>query len=115
MIQRYETGPRYSRVVVHGNVVYLAGMTAEDRSGDVTQQTRDVLSKIDHHLALGGSDRTQLLSVTIWLADLADFEAMNAVWEAWVDPVAKPARATVQAVGTGPNCLIEIMATAASC
>lgn len=112
-ISRYEPGERYCRAVAHNGVLYLAGMTADDKSGDVASQTRQTLSKIDHYLLMGGSSRSRLLSVTIWLADIGDFAAMNAVWDSWIDAAAMPARATVQALGTGENCLIEIMATAA--
>lgn len=112
-ITRYEPGPRYCRAVAHSDTLYLAGMTADDKTGDISIQTQAVLDKIDHYLKVGGSNRSRLLSVTIWLADIGDFDAMNTVWEAWIDHEAMPVRATVQALGTGDNCLIEIMATAA--
>lgn len=112
-ITRYEAGVRYCRAVAHNGTLYLAGMTAEDKTADISGQTRDALAKVEHYLAMGGSNKSRLLSVTIWLADIGDFAAMNAVWDAWVDPQAMPVRATVQSLGTGWNCLIEIMVTAA--
>lgn len=113
MITRYDPGVRYSRALSHNGTLYVAGITADDKSGGIVSQTRSVLDKIDHCLATGGSSKSHLLSVTIWLADIGDFDAMNTVWDSWIDPQAMPVRATVQALGTGQNCLIEIMVTAA--
>ena len=84
-IQRFENGARFCRVLEHNGTVYLAGMTADDTSGDVVKQTRDTLAKIDHYLKMAGSDKTNLLSAVIWLRDIADFERMNVVWDGWID------------------------------
>jgi enamine deaminase RidA (YjgF/YER057c/UK114 family) len=88
-------------------------MTADDTSGDVVQQTRATLAKIDHYLAMAGSNKSKLLTVTIWLRDIADFERMNGVWDTWIDPSSMPARATVEARMAGDSYRVEIMATAA--
>ena len=93
--------------------VYLAGMTADDTSGDVVQQTRDTLAKIDHYLGLAGSDKTKMLSAVIWLRDIADFDRMNTVWDEWIDRSAMPVRATVEARLAGDSYRVEIMVTAA--
>ncbi|WP_292488767.1 Rid family hydrolase, partial [Mesorhizobium sp.] len=69
-IERFENGPRFCRVLSHNSIVYLAGMTADDLSGDTTQQTRDVLAKIDSYLAKAGSDKSKILSATVWLRDI---------------------------------------------
>jgi enamine deaminase RidA (YjgF/YER057c/UK114 family) len=112
-IERIDTGPRMSRAVIHGNTVYLAGMVADDPGLDMRGQTRQVLGKIDAYLAGAGTDRSRLLSATIFLADIGRWAEMNAEWESWLPPDAAPARATVQARLVGPTHLIEIVATAA--
>ncbi len=102
MIKRLETGPRMSQAVVHGNTVYLAGQVADDPSADVTDQTRQVLANIDRLLAAAGSDKTRILSATIYLADIGTFAQMNFAWDAWVSNGDTPARATVEANTCGP-------------
>lgn len=113
-IQRFENGQRFCRFLSHNGTVYLSGMTADDTSGDVVKQTRDTLAKIDKYLAVAGSDKTKLLSVVIWLRDIADFELMNSVWDKWIDRSAMPVRATVEARLAGDAYRVEIMVTAAA-
>jgi enamine deaminase RidA (YjgF/YER057c/UK114 family) len=113
-IERFENGERFCRVLRHNGTVYLAGMVADDTRGDVVQQARDVLAKIDHYLAMAGSDKSKLLSVTIWLRDIADFDRMNSVWDTWIDRSALPVRATVEARLAGDGYRIEIMVLAAA-
>jgi len=113
-IQRFETGPRMSQVVVHGNTVYLAGVVASNAKGEsVTRQTQDILSIIDGHLATAGTDKSKLLSATIYITDMATFAEMNAVWDGWVSPGNTPARATVEAKLAAPAYNVEIMVIAA--
>jgi enamine deaminase RidA (YjgF/YER057c/UK114 family) len=113
-IQRFETGPRMSQAVVHGNTVYLAGQVALRAAGkSVTEQTRDILETIDKLLAGAGSDKSKLLSAQIFLTDIATFNEMNKVWEAWVSPGNTPARATVEAKLAAPQYTVEIMVIAA--
>jgi enamine deaminase RidA (YjgF/YER057c/UK114 family) len=102
-----------SEVVIHGGVVYLAGQIAEDASQDVGGQTRQVLAAIDALLAEAGTDKTRLLTAQIFLADMADFAAMNAVWDVWVPTGQTPARATVQAKLAKPEWKVEIVVSAA--
>ena len=113
-IQRFDVGPRMSEMAVHGGVVYLAGQVAADATQDIHGQTRQVLAAIDALLVRGGSDKSKILRAQIFLADLADFAAMNAVWEAWVVPGQTPPRATVQAALAKPQWKIEIVVTAAA-
>lgn len=112
-ITRIEVGPRMSSAVVHGNTVYLAGVVADDASQDITGQTRQVLEEIDRVLALAGSDKTKILKANIYLPDIKDFQAMNAVWDAWVPAGNTPARATVEAKLANPVYKVEIMVVAA--
>lgn len=102
-----------SQGVVAGGVVYLAGQVADNTKADVKAQTAEVLAKIDAVLARAGSGKSKLLSATIYLKDMADFAAMNQVWDAWVAADGKPARATVQAALATPDYLVEIQAIAA--
>ena len=113
-IQRFETGPRMSQVVVHGNTVYLAGVVAQKTAGEsVTKQTGEILSIIDGHLAKAGTDKSKLLSATIYLTDIKTFGEMNAVWDGWVSEGNTPARATVEAKLAAPQYTVEIMVIAA--
>jgi enamine deaminase RidA (YjgF/YER057c/UK114 family) len=113
-IQRIGAGPRMSQAVVHGGLVFLAGQVAEKPEGaSVGEQTRQVLSAVDRLLAEAGSDKTRVLSATVYLADIATFAEMNAVWDAWVAPGAAPARATVEAKLAAPVYKVEIACVAA--
>lgn len=113
MIQRLHTGPRMSQAVIHGNTVYLAGQVADDPSQDVPGQTRQILAAIDRLLAEAGTDKTKILSTTIYLADIGTFAQMNSVWDAWVPSGHTPARATVEAKLAGPQYTVEIQVIAA--
>ena len=112
-LTRIDPGPRLSEASVHGDRIYCSGMIPEDTAQDITGQVKQALAEIDALLARGGSDKTRILSAVIWLADIADFTAMNAVWDFWVVPGHTPARATVQAKMNDPKMKIEIMVVAA--
>lgn len=112
-IERFETGPRMSQAVVHGDTIYLAGQVADQPAGDVTGQTKAVLAQIDALLAKCGSSKNRILSATIYLADMKTFADMNKAWDAWVPALAGPARATVEAKLAGPQYLVEIAVIAA--
>ena len=106
-------GPRMSRAVVHGDRVFLAGLTAADTSQDVQGQTRQILERIDHYLREAGTSKSKLLTANLWIKDMALFAEMNSVWNAWFDPANPPARACVKADLARPELLVEIMVTAA--
>jgi enamine deaminase RidA (YjgF/YER057c/UK114 family) len=110
-IKRFETGPRMSQAVVHGNTVYLAGQVAKGAS--VKEQTTAILKQIDALLAGAGTDKSKLLSATIWLTDISKFSEMNSVWEPWVSPGHTPARACVESKLAAPDYLVEIGAICA--
>jgi enamine deaminase RidA (YjgF/YER057c/UK114 family) len=113
-IERLESGPRMSQAVVHNGVVYLAGQVAADAQGaPVKEQTLNILQRIDKLLAAAGTDKTKLLSATIWLADMGTFAEMNSVWDKWVAEGATPARATVEAKLASPAYTVEIAVIAA--
>lgn len=113
MMQRFDVGPRLSEMTIHNGTVYLAGQVPEDASLDIEGQTRQVLAAIDALLARAGTDKTKLLMVQIFIADMADFEGMNRAWDAWVPAGHTPPRATVQAALANPAWRVEIVATAA--
>ncbi len=113
-IQRSDTGARMSRVVVHGDTVYLAGLTADKTVGQpVGEQAKEILATIDGLLAKGGTDKSKLLTAMIWLSDIRIVDDFNKVWDAWVTPGQTPARACVEARLQSPAKLIEIQVTAA--
>jgi len=112
-IERMHVGKRLSEIAVHDKTIYLAGQVAEDASEDIGGQTKQVLAAIDRLLAEAGSDKSRLLQVTIFIADMADFAGMNAVWDEWVVPDATPPRATVQAALAKPEWRVEMLVVAA--
>ena len=112
-IKRHNAGPRMSQAVEHGNTVYLAGLTADDRTQDVKGQTKQILDKIDALLKAAGTDKSKVLSANIWLTDISTWSQMNEVWDAWVSPGNTPARATVEAKLAAPGLNVEIMVQAA--
>lgn len=113
-VERMHVGPRMSQIVVRGDTVYLAGQVATNNAGQsVTNQTQEILDKIDGYLAEAGTDKSKLLSANLWLTDMDDFGEMNAVWDAWVDPANTPARACVEAKLAAPEYTVEIMVVAA--
>jgi enamine deaminase RidA (YjgF/YER057c/UK114 family) len=95
-LERIQSGPRMSQAVIHNKTVYLAGQVAADaRGASVAAQTRQILASIDRLLSEARTDKSHLLSATIWLTDMTTFAEMNQVWDSWVVPGATPARATV--------------------
>ncbi|MDP3084420.1 MAG: RidA family protein [Rubrivivax sp.] len=113
MVQRFDVGTRLSEMAVHNGVCYLAGQVAADGSQDMAGQTRQVLAAIDALLARAGSDKSKLLMCQIFITDLADFPALNAVWEAWLPADQAPPRATVKAALAKPEWKVEMVVTAA--
>jgi enamine deaminase RidA (YjgF/YER057c/UK114 family) len=113
MVQRFDVGARLSEMAVHNGVAYLAGQVAGDDTQDITGQTTQVLAQIDALLARAGTDKSRILMCQIFIADLADFPAMNAVWERWVPSGHAPPRATVQAALARPGWRVEMVVTAA--
>ena len=111
-IIRTSPGKVLSQAVEYHNFVYLAGMTADDTSQDVAGQTKQILAKIDAALETHGTDNTRLLQAQIWVKDIRDRDAMNAVWTAWLPDGGAPVRACVEASMADPRLLVEIMVTA---
>jgi enamine deaminase RidA (YjgF/YER057c/UK114 family) len=114
-VERRHVGKRLSELVIHrpSGLCWLAGVVAEDPKADLTAQTRSVLAQIDRLLAEAGSDKTKIVSATIYLPSMGDFAAMNVVWEAWVPAGQTPARATVEAKLANPDYKVEIQVVAA--
>jgi enamine deaminase RidA (YjgF/YER057c/UK114 family) len=114
-IKRIDVGPRMSQVVVHNGVVYTAGQVAQGApGGTIAEQTADILNSIDTLLEKAGTDKSKLISATIWITDMSDFAAMNLVWDAWVSPGNTPGRACVEARLAAPQFNVEIAVIAAA-
>jgi enamine deaminase RidA (YjgF/YER057c/UK114 family) len=112
-LQRFDVGPRMSEMAVHNGVAYLAGQVSSDASLDAQGQTANVLAQVDALLARAGTDKSRILMAQIFLADVADFAAMNAAWDAWVAAGHTPPRATVEAKLAKPEWKVEIVVKAA--
>jgi enamine deaminase RidA (YjgF/YER057c/UK114 family) len=112
-IQRLHVAKRYSEVVIHNGTIYLAGQLADDFDGDIREQTRQTLANIDKMLDEGGSDKSKILSLTIFLKDMADYDGLNAEYDAWVADGHAPARACVEAKMYKPEVLVEMCVVAA--
>ena len=112
-VRRFHVGDRMSEMAVHHGTVYLAGQVASDGSQDIRGQATQVLAMVDRLLHEAGTDKAHILRAQIYLADIADFAAMNEVWEDWVAPGDAPPRATVQAILARPEWKIEVVVTAA--
>lgn len=113
MITRLKPGKRLSQAAIHGGVVYLAGQVPDDFTGSIEAQATQVLAKIDALLTEAGTDKTKMLSVTVWLPSMGDFAKFNTVWDAWVPQGATPARACVEARLADPAIKVEIAVIAA--
>lgn len=110
-IKRIETGARMSEAVIHNGTIYLAGQVGEGET--VAEQTKGALAEVDRLLAECGSDKTRILSTQIWLADIADFAEMNAVWDQWAPQGHTPARATGESKLATPDYKVEVIVVAA--
>jgi enamine deaminase RidA (YjgF/YER057c/UK114 family) len=113
-IRRVGIAARYSDLVIHDGTAYFSGYVPETTLGlSVSDQTKDILGQIEQSLDEVGSDKSKLLQATIWLADIAFYDEMNAVWDAWVVPGQAPARACVEARLADPDYKLEIQVIAA--
>ena len=113
-IDRIEVSKRLSEAVVHNDTVYLCGQVADELKADIRSQTREVLANIDKMLARAATDKSRLLSATVYLKSIADYKAMNELWDAWTAPGAAPARTCIGGVALfSPDALVEITVTAA--
>jgi enamine deaminase RidA (YjgF/YER057c/UK114 family) len=112
MITRLNPGKRMSEAVRIGDIVFLAGQVPNDLTADITAQTQQVLDNVDAVMAELGGSKADIASIQVWLADMADFQGMNAVWDAWVDPANPPARATGGVALARPGMRVEMIVIA---
>ena len=112
-IDRQETSARMSKIVTHGDVIYLCGQVADNGEEPIGPQTENMLAKVDTLLAQAGSCREHILSATLYIRDMKDFAGMNKVWDEWVPNGCAPARACVEARMARPDLLVEISVIAA--
>jgi enamine deaminase RidA (YjgF/YER057c/UK114 family) len=108
-IKRHHPGASLSRLVECGNLVFVAGTTADNKSANCKAQTEEVLRKIDRLLDEAGTNKSKILWCNVWVNDIREKDQMDAAWQAWVDPDNKPARATVEARLATPDTRVEIM------
>ncbi|GGF50327.1 hypothetical protein GCM10011611_65940 [Aliidongia dinghuensis] len=113
MIQRFQVGSRMSQAVVYAGAVHIAGQVANNRKGSIQEQTRDVLAKIEALLIEAGSSKSKLVAVNVFLPQIGDFDAMNEIYDRWIDPANPPARACVEARLADPDLRVEMTAIAA--
>lgn len=112
-IERHGTTARYSDIVVHNRIAYIVEVPSTDDT-DIAVQTGEVLASLEASLRRAGSGKDRLLMATIYLTDLGDYAAMNAVWDAWLPSGSAPSRACVKVAGLArPGWRIEIATTAA--
>jgi enamine deaminase RidA (YjgF/YER057c/UK114 family) len=112
-IERMEVGQRMSRIVKHNETIYLCGQVGADANAGIAEQTQTMLDKVDTLLDQAASDKANILSATIYIRDMKDFAAMNAVWDAWIPEGCAPARACIEARMARPELLVEISIVAA--
>lgn len=112
-LTRLHVGPRLSEAAIFNGVVYLAGQVAEASKADAFDQTREVLAHVDRLLGEAGSDKSHILSATVYLSNIKYYAEMNRAWDAWVEPGATPPRATVEAKLARPELAVEIQVVAA--
>lgn len=112
-IIRKSTNEKVSRVVIHNDTVYLCGQVAYDVTGDIVEQTKSVLARIDEHLAEAGTDNSKLLSALIHIKDNNDVGTFNELWNAWLPEGCAPARSCVQATMARDAILVEVTVIAA--
>lgn len=115
MITRLHANNRMSQVVsfpLTGTMVVLAGQVADNRKAGIKEQTADILARIDRLLADSGTDKTAIVSASVWLPNIIDFDAFNSVWDQWVSAGHTPARACVEAKLADPDLRVEIAVTA---
>jgi enamine deaminase RidA (YjgF/YER057c/UK114 family) len=112
-VKRIQPGVRFSAAVVHGNTVYLAGITADNPIPSTKKQTEQILKKIDKLLKAAGTSKSKVLAANCWVTDIRNWAEMNEAWDKWIDKNNMPVRATVEAKLANPKLLVEIMVTAA--
>jgi enamine deaminase RidA (YjgF/YER057c/UK114 family) len=114
MTERHIQTPIMHRVVVHNGLVFVGGTVADDMSVGLEGQTEQILTKFDEYLRAAGTDKSRLLSATVFLTDLNRKHEMDNAWKRWLAPEHLPARATVGVADLGEDTLVEIMITAAA-
>lgn len=113
MIKRIDVSHRFSEVAIYNGVAYLAGQVPTDASKNAYEQTKQVLGEIDKFLAKAGTDKSQILMATVYLANMGDYAEMNRAWDEWVAENNAPPRAAIEARLADPNWKVEIVVTAA--
>ncbi|MCE8006130.1 RidA family protein [Aestuariivita sp.] len=105
---------RFSAIAAHGGQIHLAGQVSQLKDADIVEQSRDVFSKVDALLAQAGSRKDDIISVQVWLTDIADYDGMNSAWDDWVRNITPPTRVCVEARLAKPHYKVEVLVIAAA-
>ena len=112
-IQRLHVSKRFSEIAISGDLIHLAGQLATDLNLDIKGQTQQTFDIIDQFLKEAGSDKSQIMSVTIYLKDIErDYAAFNEVWDQWVADIEALPRTCVEAKLYDPRVLVELSVVA---
>lgn len=110
-IERFDVSNRFSESIKCGDILYTSGQLAEGET--IEEQTKETLSIIDSILEKAGTDKSNILEMTIWLSDISrDYTGMNNIYDQWVPKGKPPCRACVEAKLFSPKYLVEIRVTA---
>ena len=112
-IKRIHPGPRMSKATLYNGILHVSGQVADDRNASIEVQTQQVLDWIGAIISEAGGDKSGLLAINVFLAHITDFDAMNAIYDGWIDPENPPARACVEARLADPNLRVEMTAVCA--
>jgi len=113
-IQRVNPCARWSDATVYNGIAHFVEVADTDTSADMTGQVEQIFAQAEASLASVGSDKSRILSVTIYVTDFANFNALNEAWEAWLPAGCAPSRACVKAELANPALLVEIAFVAAA-
>lgn len=105
---------RFSAIAKHAGQIHLAGQVSQLQDAEIVEQSNDVFGKVDALLEQAGAGREDIISVQIWLADMADYDGMNSAWDAWVQDIVPPTRVCVEARMAKPHYKIEVLVIAAA-
>ena len=111
-ITRIGTTQRWSDVVIHNGTLYVVEVPATE-TADIHQQTREVLESLQRLLEANGSGVDRILMANIYLKDIEDIAAFNALWDAWIPAGTAPVRACVQARLAHEGYRVEVQLIAA--
>eukprot|EP01041_Mallomonas_annulata_P002023 gene2023-3932_t len=112
-INRFDVDARFTDAIRYGNLVFMSGQVGTGKTAE--EATVEALACVDAALKKAGTDKSRVVEITIWLADMEDYDAMNKIYDQWLVPGKPPCRACIQAKLAKPEYRVEIRAIATSC